>query len=197
VERRRSTGVASLKQHHSCLVVNHGAGDPLTRYRAPQQACTLDASNDYDAVRAWLALHEAPTTQRAYRKEAERLMLWAIIERGRALSSFTTEDSIAALCHSIWSSHTLRQVDCYPCCRNSGRCCPGITSTTPTGAKFPRAVAGDRNIAFQWLTECPFRNSQATSRCRHNAQPMALLGRDGTSTRRNPSVVDCRVCRCC
>jgi len=31
VERRRSTGVASLKQHHSCLVVNHGAGDPLTK----------------------------------------------------------------------------------------------------------------------------------------------------------------------
>ncbi|MEM5433462.1 hypothetical protein, partial [Cupriavidus oxalaticus] len=30
VERRRSTGVASLKQDHSCLVVNHGAGDALT-----------------------------------------------------------------------------------------------------------------------------------------------------------------------
>ena len=33
--------------------------------------------------------------QRAYRKEAERLILWAIVERGRALSSLTTEDAIA------------------------------------------------------------------------------------------------------
>ncbi|WP_432260381.1 phage integrase family protein [Cupriavidus sp. TMH.W2] len=64
-------------------------------FRAPRQACTLDASNDYEAVQAWLALHEAPTTQRAYRKEAERLILWAIVERGRALSSLTTEDAIA------------------------------------------------------------------------------------------------------
>ncbi|MFJ4292898.1 phage integrase family protein [Cupriavidus sp. NPDC089707] len=64
-------------------------------FRAPQQACTLDAANDYEAVRAWLSLHEAPTTQRAYRKEAERLMLWAIVERSRALSSLTTEDAIA------------------------------------------------------------------------------------------------------
>ncbi|PMS25477.1 integrase, partial [Paraburkholderia rhynchosiae] len=64
-------------------------------FRAPQRACTLDASNDYEAVQAWLALHEAPTTQRAYRKEAERLILWAIVERGRAPSSLTTEDAIA------------------------------------------------------------------------------------------------------
>jgi site-specific recombinase XerD len=64
-------------------------------FRAPQQACTLDASNDYEAVQAWLTLHEAATTLRAYRKEAERLLLWAIVERGRALSSLTTEDAIA------------------------------------------------------------------------------------------------------
>lgn len=34
-------------------------------------------------------------TQRAYRKEAERLILWAILEKGKALSSLTTEDAIA------------------------------------------------------------------------------------------------------
>jgi hypothetical protein len=32
-------------------------------------------------------LHESPATQRAYRKEAERLILWAIVARGKALSS--------------------------------------------------------------------------------------------------------------
>lgn len=64
-------------------------------YRAPRATCTLDADNDYQAVQAWLSLHESAATQRAYRKEAERLILWAIIERGRALSSLTTEDAVA------------------------------------------------------------------------------------------------------
>ncbi|KWI26341.1 hypothetical protein WT71_20000 [Burkholderia stagnalis] len=55
----------------------------------------LGATNDYEAVQAWLALHETAATQRAYRKEAERLILWSIVERGRALSSLTTDDAIA------------------------------------------------------------------------------------------------------
>jgi len=46
-------------------------------------------------VQAWLELQEVATTQRAYRKEAKRLMLWAILERGKALPSLTTEDAIA------------------------------------------------------------------------------------------------------
>jgi site-specific recombinase XerD len=64
-------------------------------FRAPRQTCTLGATNDYEAVQAWLALHESPATLRAYRKEAERLILWAIVERERPLSSLTTEDAIA------------------------------------------------------------------------------------------------------
>jgi site-specific recombinase XerD len=64
-------------------------------FRAPRHTCTLDANNDYAAVQAWLSLHESTATQRAYRKEAERLILWAIVERDRALSSLTTEDAIA------------------------------------------------------------------------------------------------------
>ena len=64
-------------------------------FRAPKKTCTLNADNDYQAVQAWLSLHESGATLRAYRKEAERLMLWAILERGRALSSLTVEDAIA------------------------------------------------------------------------------------------------------
>jgi hypothetical protein len=58
-------------------------------------ACLLKASNDYEAVQSWLSLHESAATQRAYRKEAERLILWAIVERDCALSSLTTDDAIA------------------------------------------------------------------------------------------------------
>lgn len=64
-------------------------------FRAPKKTCTLNADNDYQAVQAWLSLHESGATLRAYRKEVERLILWAIMERGRALSSLTVEDAVA------------------------------------------------------------------------------------------------------
>jgi hypothetical protein len=69
------------------------------RFCAPRDACLLNAANDYEAVQAWLALHESVDTQRADRKDAERLMLWAIGGRQLALSSLTTEDAIAYLRH--------------------------------------------------------------------------------------------------
>jgi site-specific recombinase XerD len=77
------------------LRLPHEVDGSAGAFRAPRHTCTLDADNDYKAVQAWLSLHESAATQRAYRKEAERLILWAIIERGRALSSLTTEDAIA------------------------------------------------------------------------------------------------------
>ena len=77
------------------LVVPEDVDGSRGTFRAPRASCALDASNDYQAVNAWLSLHESAATQRAYRKKAERLILWAIVERGRALSSLTTEDAIA------------------------------------------------------------------------------------------------------
>ncbi|MEX3670581.1 phage integrase family protein [Paraburkholderia phenoliruptrix] len=65
------------------------------RFRAPRDTCGLAATNDVQAIGAWLALHESPHTARAYRREAERLLLWAIVERRAPLSSLTTEDAIA------------------------------------------------------------------------------------------------------
>ncbi|MBB5498655.1 phage integrase family protein [Paraburkholderia sp. MM5384-R2] len=77
------------------LRVPHEVDGSHGQFRAPQAACLLNASNDYEAIQSWLSLHESAATQRAYRKEAERLILWAIVERGRALSSLTTDDAIA------------------------------------------------------------------------------------------------------
>lgn len=64
-------------------------------FRAPRATCILSADNDFEAVQAWLSLHESEATRRAYRKEAERLLLWAIVERGKPMSSLTTEDAVA------------------------------------------------------------------------------------------------------
>jgi hypothetical protein len=77
------------------LKLPHEVDGSAGTFRAPAATCTLDASNDYEAIHAWLSLHESPATQRTYRKEAERLILWAIVERHRALSSLTTEDAVA------------------------------------------------------------------------------------------------------
>lgn len=53
----------------------------------------IDASDDYRAVLVWLATKSGnPNTQRAYQKEAERILLWAILERGKAMSDLTVED---------------------------------------------------------------------------------------------------------
>ncbi len=85
------TGIVPWEQ----LRLPHEVDGSAGTFRAPRATCTLDADNDYRAVQAWLSLHESAATQRAYRKEAERLILWAIVERGRALSSLTTEDAVA------------------------------------------------------------------------------------------------------
>ncbi|MBN3789593.1 site-specific integrase [Burkholderia sp. Ac-20353] len=90
VESQRS-GIVPWEQLRLPNEVDGSAGT----FRAPRATSTLDADNDYAAVQAWLSLHESASTQRAYRKEAERLILWAIVERGRALSSLTTEDAVA------------------------------------------------------------------------------------------------------
>ena len=89
-------------------------------YRRPQTQCLLKATNDYQAILAWLRskhgltpvqlaqlkarrrqrdsgieqgldwLQAMSNTQRAYRKEAERFLLWAITHKGKALRSKST-----------------------------------------------------------------------------------------------------------
>jgi integrase/recombinase XerD len=61
----------------------------------PEVVCQLAAGNDLEAIQAWLAeFHDSPQTLRAYRKEAERLLLWALMELGKPLSSLTREDCV-------------------------------------------------------------------------------------------------------
>lgn len=68
-------------------------------YRQGSADCLLKAANDHEAISAWLAAkapakatHALSATQRSYRREAERLLLWAVLEQGTALSALTAED---------------------------------------------------------------------------------------------------------
>lgn len=53
----------------------------------------IAAQNDVEALRAWLArFADTRTTLNSYRKESERLLLWAVTELGKPLSSLSHED---------------------------------------------------------------------------------------------------------
>jgi len=53
----------------------------------------IDAENDLEAIYTWLEEHrDSPQTFRNYQKEAERLLLWAIIEYRKSLSSLNRDD---------------------------------------------------------------------------------------------------------
>jgi len=53
----------------------------------------ITANTDTDAIKVWLARYlDTKTTFDSYRKEAERLLLWSVIELGKPLSSLSHED---------------------------------------------------------------------------------------------------------
>ncbi|MBB3014039.1 tyrosine-type recombinase/integrase [Cupriavidus alkaliphilus] len=61
--------------------------------RAPASATRIAAADDLAAVTAWLARYaDTPATVSAYRREVERLLLWAVLQLGKPLSSLTHED---------------------------------------------------------------------------------------------------------
>jgi integrase len=56
----------------------------------------IGADTDVAAIGVWLAEYiTSPHTFRSYRKEAERLLVWATQVRGKAVSSLTREDVLA------------------------------------------------------------------------------------------------------
>jgi site-specific recombinase XerD len=60
----------------------------------------IDAVNDHQAINAWLtAVARNDNTRRSYRREAERLLLWAILERGKPLASLNVDDAAE---HQQW-----------------------------------------------------------------------------------------------
>ena len=64
--------------------------------RAHPGRCKIAAANDYEAIAAWLRLRPGNShTWRAYRKEAERFLLWSVLERGKPLSSLDGIDCAA------------------------------------------------------------------------------------------------------
>lgn len=60
--------------------------------RSPEP-CRIHATHDLEAINSWLSLKDDNAkTYQAYKKELERLLLWAVLERGKAISSLNTDD---------------------------------------------------------------------------------------------------------
>ncbi len=58
----------------------------------PHPNCYILANHDLEAVKVWVEqFKETPTTMRAYQKEAERLLLWCVFERGMPISQLKVE----------------------------------------------------------------------------------------------------------
>lgn len=131
------------------LVVPEHLDGSRGAFRAPAGTSTLRAGNDYQAVQAWLSLHEATATRRAYRKEAERLVLWAIIERGLALSSLSTEDAVAYRAFLQRPSPRDRWVG-PPRPRNSPEWRPFADALAPRSVAYALSVLG---AMYRWLLQ--------------------------------------------
>jgi site-specific recombinase XerD len=128
-------------------------------------------------------------TQRAYRREAERFMLWTILERGKAMSSMTQEDCVAY--RDFLANPTPRQRWCGA--RGAPRWSPGwrpFESTLSTGSQlqalgiltsmYAMLVAQGYLVANPWVGMAlprATRRSSATGRALSEGQWQFLMKR--------------------
>jgi site-specific recombinase XerD len=84
--------ISPLDQLYVPLALNGERG----AFRMPPKLCEINANTDLDAIKLWLAQYDATSaTYRSYRQSAERLINWALCERGKPLSSLDEDDFIA------------------------------------------------------------------------------------------------------
>ncbi len=81
-----------LQPFESLQLPKHLTGNGGTN-RYDKKHCQISATNDWQAIQCWLnEFYDSPQTLRNYRKEAERLLLWSINQRQKALSDLGRED---------------------------------------------------------------------------------------------------------
>lgn len=74
----------------------HDAGNAAQPVADADSAGAAAPRDDVAAIQRWLALKPVRGhAGRAYRKEAERLLLWAVLERGKILNALNVEDCTA------------------------------------------------------------------------------------------------------
>ncbi len=141
------------------------------RNRAPARGAQIAATDDLAAVAAWLARYaNSPATFQAYRREIERLVLWATLQRGKPLSSLTHEDLLAY-------EHFL--TDPQPAARWVLAAGKKLARSHPGWRPFagPLSPASTRqamvilNACYAWLTEAGYLSGNPLSLARRRRGP--------------------------
>ncbi|QBR01144.1 integrase [Paraburkholderia pallida] len=125
----------------------------------------LAADNDLDALRAWLSNYaDTKTTFDNYRKEAERLLLWAVVQLGKPFSSLTHEDLLLYKAFLVNPQPADRWVSAtggkYP--RSDARWRPFNGPLSPASQRQALIIL---NAMFTWLVNAGYLRGN----------PMALL----------------------
>ena len=137
--------------------------------RAQSGVAQIAARNDLDAIRAWLARFvDTKTTFDNYRKEAERLLLWSVIQTGKPLSSLTHEDLLVYQ-HFLanpqpaerWTANGGRK---HP--RNDTRWRPFYG---PLSVSSQRQAMVILNVMFAWLVQAGYLAGNPLSLSRQRA----------------------------
>lgn len=68
--------------------------DGANRNRSPGAVLQINANTDLEAIEVWLKAkkRKSPNTLRSYRREAYRLLAWAVAFKGKPISSLTVDD---------------------------------------------------------------------------------------------------------
>ena len=138
--------------------------------RAAGRPAQIAAANDLDAIRAWLArFTDTKTTFENYRKEAERLLLWSIVELGKPLSSLT-HDNLLAYQHfladpqprTVWVAGGGRK---HP--RSDARWRPFYGPLSPASQRQAMLIL---NVMFAWLVQAGYLAGNPLSLSRQRAR---------------------------
>jgi site-specific recombinase XerD len=88
----RSPFLPRLSHLSEWMVTAHLDGS-VGKNREQSQAPQIDANNDHEAIQRWLSEYQhKSTTFRTYQKEAERFLLWCVIQQKKPLSSIDRDD---------------------------------------------------------------------------------------------------------
>ncbi len=117
------------------------------RLRAEPARLQIRVRDDYEAIAAWLAARATnDNTHRAYRREAERLLLWCVLERRTALSSITADDC------SLYAAFLKAPPSAWLAPRNVERWSPAWRPLSgPLSACSQRTALTIVSALFDWL----------------------------------------------
>ncbi len=124
--------------------------------RARGAVAQISATDDLAAIAAWLARYtDVPGTLATYRKEAERLLLWAVLQYGKPLSSLTHEDLLVYQRFLADPQPAWRWV--MTARKKPGRASPDwrpfVGPLSPSSARHAMTIL---NALFAWLVEAGY-----------------------------------------